>query len=119
MYEDVAARLYARRCEAVIPMRARVQGRWQPQHKECHTNAEIWCHLNPNYRQVRGWLVADYEDIGLYKFFSHSVVEDATGSLVDITPNPLPYSYPFLRHDPADGDYSQFEHLTFLTHEIS
>jgi hypothetical protein len=104
----LAARLYARRKEAVSIERVSIEGGdWQPDPNECHANVSMWRRLQPNYIAVRGWLVADYSEIGLVKFFAHSVVQTEAGELLDITPNPLPWHYPFLTHHPADGDFGE------------
>jgi hypothetical protein len=103
----LAARLYERRNEAVSIRRVRMRGGdWQPDPNQCHRNVTLWCGWYPIYTAVRGWLVADYVDIGRYRFFAHSIVENETGDLMDITPNPASWSYPFLKHDPADGDFA-------------
>jgi len=116
---EMAASLYKRRQMAVRIRRACVRsGDWQPEPKKCHRNVEVWCSRHPNYMAVQGWLVADYEELGIYQFFAHSVVEDETGNLIDITPNPMPYSYPFLRHDEADGRFIEFEDITSVIYRM-
>jgi hypothetical protein len=110
MSEELAARLYQRRHEAIRLRRARLRGiGWQPEAQECHRNAEIWCKLCSGFRHVQGWLVADY---GYQtQFIAHSVVENEKGELVDITPNDLGRDYLFLRHQEGDGDFANFEKI--------
>jgi hypothetical protein len=104
----LAARLYERRKGAVSVKRVSIEGSgWQPDPNQCHRNVTLWCSSHPKHIPVRGWLVADYSDIGFYRFFAHSVVETETGGLVDITPNLATWNYPFLRHDAADGDFAE------------
>ena len=107
----LAARLYERRNEAVKVQRGYIEGcDWQPAPKECHRNVMLWCRHNPDYTAVQGWLVADYsiERVAVvFQFFAYSVVETKAGNLIDITPNPHNSSYPFLRHDPIDGDFTE------------
>src|ERR1700758_5129392 len=94
----LAARLYERRNEAVIIKRDRIEdGDWQPDPNECHRNVTLLCNRNPGYTAVRGWLVADYVPLGFYKFYAHSIIETKIGDLIEITPNPAPYIYPFLK----------------------
>jgi hypothetical protein len=121
---SLAARLYERRSEAVSIKRVRIDGGdWQPEPNQCHKNVILWCSRHPNQRAVRGWLVADYLDIypGYYKFFAHSVVETETGVLIDLTPNVAPWEYPFLIHNPADGDFAEIVEgrgIINLTHRL-
>jgi hypothetical protein len=118
----LAARLYERRNEAVGIKRVRVDGDdWQPDPNQCHHNVTLWCSHHPKDIAVRGWVVADYSDIGFYKFFAHSVVETEAGDLIDITPNPAPWRYPFLKHNPADGDFAEIvegQQIVSLTHRV-
>jgi hypothetical protein len=122
MLTALAARLYKRRHEAIaVPFGTIEGGEWQPYRNECHRNVTLWCRYNPQYDAVRGWIVADYSDVGLYKFFAHSVLHDQDGKLIDITPNPSPYRYPFLRHDPADGDFGAIvegQGIVSLFHQV-
>jgi hypothetical protein len=119
----LAARLYERRGEAIPVSRALIEnGNWQPTPNDCHRNVTVLCSLNPAYAVVRGWLAADYLALGFYKFFAHSVVEDAAGNLVDVTPNQLPWNYPFLKHDPADGDFADIvdnQQIVSITHWVA
>jgi hypothetical protein len=89
---SLAARFYERRNEAVSIKRVRVEGGdWQPEPNQCHKNVTLWCSWHPAQTALRGWLVADYSEIGFYRFFAHSVVETETGNLIDLTPNPAPW----------------------------
>jgi hypothetical protein len=118
----LAARLYERRNEAVNIQHVRIEGGdRRPDPNECHRNVTLWCNRNPGYTAVRGWLVADYVAIGFYKFFAHSIIESKTGDLIDITPNPAPWSYPFLKHDLADGDFAEIvegHQIVWVTHRV-
>jgi hypothetical protein len=117
----LAARLYERRNEAVNIKHVRIDDDWQPDPNECHRNVTLWCNRNPDYAAVRGWLVADYVDLGFYKFFAHSIIESKTGDLIDITPNPAPWSYPSLKHDPVDGDFAEIvegHQIVWVIHRV-
>ncbi len=122
---SLAARLYERRNEAVSIKRVRIEGGdWQPDPNQCHRNVTLWCGWHPNQTAVRGWLVADYLEVppGFYRFFAHSVVETETGDLIDLTPNPAPWKYPFLKHNPADGDFAEIvegQGIISVTHQVS
>src|ERR1051325_1521490 len=110
----LAGRLYARRGEAVALARVSITDRdWQPAPNECHRNIEALCARDHSYTAVQGWLVADRSVLGIvwFQFYAHSVVESTSGGRLDITPNPLERSYPFLRHETADGDFDQFEEI--------
>jgi len=107
---ELALRLYNRRSEAVNVKHVRIDGGdWLPEPNQCHRNVTQWCDWHPNQKAVRGWWVADYLEIppGFYRFLAHSVVETETGDLIDLTPNPAPWRYPFLRHDQTDGDFAE------------
>lgn len=82
-------------------------GDWKPESRNCHTNALTLAARDPRYKAVHGWLCADYIAVGQFTFYAHSVVEDPTGELFDITPNPLWWSYPFLRDEQSDDHYSR------------
>lgn len=56
-----------------------------PQPNACHANAERYVSENPGSRIVRGWLVSSFHDYGAV-FDRHSVVADAAGDLMEITP---------------------------------
>src|SRR5438552_1049877 len=95
---EYAARLYARRGDAVTIRDVRVQiGDWMPIPQDCHGNVATWIEYDKKSKPVYGWLVADYSGIGSVSFFAHSIVENEEGELLDITPNLLPYRYPFIR----------------------
>ena len=70
-----------------------------------------WVRHNPNYRVVHGWVCFEsFSFFGFIRFTAHSVVEDETGKLWDITPNRAADSYPFIRHP---GDPEEF--VTLMT----
>lgn len=106
---DEAARLYARRASAVmVPFRG--DSRLTPRRNECHANVEKWLELHPTHKAVRGWLVLDYREVEGhfgYRFFAHSVVEDATGSRFDVT---VQSPYPFLEILGNEDDFAMLIH---------
>lgn len=117
----LAERLYARRGEAVHVQYVSVRiDDWQPEPNNCHENATRWCIRNPSYAVVRGWRVGTPKP-GIYMFFAHSVVQAETGDLIDLTPPPSPFTPPFLKHEPADGDFDEIVGglaITVITHMV-
>ena len=54
---------------------------------ECHRNVTIWCEHRADHKAVRGWLFFDLTDtLQFIRFIAHSVVEDKSGAIFDITP---------------------------------
>lgn len=102
---ELAADLHRFRAGAMLmrPYRRRVKG-FDPHPHECHSNAEAWVALHPQHRVVRGWVVFDYQlsAIPMVRFQAHSVVEDADGRLIDVTPREGSRPLPFLLH--PDGN---------------
>ena len=73
---------------------------------ECHRNVTTWCEHSADHKAVRGWL---FFDLPLVHFIAHSVVEDKSGDIFDITPAQKVFqSYPFIR---AEEDEDTFESL--------
>ena len=113
-----AARLYERRSEGVWLKRAVVSiGDWQPLPNQCHHNVTEWCAHDDRYKPVRGWL---YFEISLnyVKFVSHSAVQAPDGHLYDITPTPVPRSYPFIPAEESEEEYADMNEsgITELSH---
>lgn len=104
----LAKRLYERRAEGVIVLRkAIVLDDWRPEGNNCHRNVAAVVERDPRYSAIRGWICADYvEPLGVMRFFAHSVVQAPEGGLIDVTPNPLPWQYAFLRHDGTDEEFA-------------
>jgi len=69
----------------------------------CHINADAFALKNEGCEAVRGWLVCDYRDIGLFRFMSHSVNRGADRRLFDITPGPQRPA--FIEHDGPEGEF--------------
>lgn len=104
--QALAARLFSKLEDAMIPKRTMVHiGDWRPRPNKCHENVSFAVSRDPRYKAVRGWIAADYRDIGVMKFFAHSVLEAPDGHLIDITPNPARWQYGFIRHDGTDEDF--------------
>jgi hypothetical protein len=68
------------------------QDGWTPKERDSHTNCDEWSARNPEFRVVRGWVVADAT-----KFSNYSVVEK-DGILFNITPPKTQRLYYFVRH---------------------
>jgi hypothetical protein len=100
---NLAAKLYARRAEAIeVPFLDVHVSHWRPHPGLCHANADFYA-LVESCKAVRGWFVVDRGDAG-FMFVPHSVVETQDGTLVDITP-PRDLARPrFLRHIGDDFD---------------
>ena len=115
--DEIAARLYERRYDAVDVDHTSVTiGDWCPDWNECHLNVDRWCAEHPNCRAVRGWLLVPRGTI--VQFYAHSVIANEDGTLTDITPRVTPHKYPFLRHDEADGAFCQFKKLGSVLHRF-
>jgi hypothetical protein len=116
----IAESLYQRRDSGVlVPYEPRDLD-WSPRPNDCHNNTDRYVIENAGHRSVRGWRILDYSDVGLARFLSHSVIEDAEGHLFDITPTPSRNPPRFLVHEGPEG---QFEFLVTsgysqLTHPI-
>jgi len=83
-------------------------GDWTPPQHECHANVHKWVEHSPKDRIVRGWLYFDF--LGAFewvKFTSHSVIETETGELIDITPSQASTTYPFIRHEGTDEEFTR------------
>ena len=79
---------------------------FQPGQQDCHTNVERWCHIHPEHKPVRGWLVFEgYTRFGFCRFIAHSVVEDEHGRLFDPTPTRASHRHPFLREEMSEEEY--------------
>jgi hypothetical protein len=112
MLERFAQRLYDRRHEAVVvPFRQCSLSEWEPTEGQRHHNADYWALSNPTHKAVRGWLVFDFSNawlLGLravFRFTAHSIIDDGTGTLFDLTPSQASQRYPFLRHEGLEGEF--------------
>lgn len=119
---ELGKALYESRQEAVeVPFEPRRSKDWAPAEGQCHYNVDYWVLAHPGTRAVRGWLVFDFETTSmglmpLVRFTAHSVVEDADGRLVDITPSNASQRYPFLRHLGSDDQFEQLVTTRMLVH---
>jgi hypothetical protein len=80
-----------------------------PQKNHCHDNVAYWVKRNPKHKHVFGFLIFDLriEDARI-QVVAHSVVEDESGALFDITPQhaEVPrHKFFFLRYDGSDDDF--------------
>ena len=113
----LAKSLYLRRGTGTVPERCEIRiGDWRPRPNHCHFNVSELLERSSEYRPVRGWCAASYEALGYMRFFSHSIVEDRNGKLMDITPNPTPWVYPFIRHLEVDGDFAEIVETLGVIH---
>jgi hypothetical protein len=107
----LAQSLYQRRHEAVmVPFEARTMASGLPQEHECHDNIRRWISENPDHKPVRGWLVFDLHRtsrglMSVCRFTAHSVVEEPSGRLIDITPSKASQRYPFLRDNGSEEQF--------------
>ncbi len=53
-------------------------------HNQCHENAERHVSTNSGAKVVMGWIVMEHDYF--CRFIPHSVVETASGRLIDVTP---------------------------------
>ncbi len=98
--------LYARHdAGVVVPFVEKEGDGWAPAQGMCHANAKRWVAENPGCKAVPGWMVFDLRFWGRFRFSAHSVIEEADGTRIDITPSPASRRYPFLQHD---GEHEEF-----------
>jgi hypothetical protein len=78
-----------------------------------HRNVDWWVHNPTNSRAVRGWVFFDLIQASFFfgrrpfvRFTAHSVVEDADGTLYDITPSRASRRYPFIRHEGSEEEFN-------------
>jgi len=104
---EIGRQLYGRRYEGVVMPFVEKEGEgWRPAQCMCHANVDRWVAENPGCKGVRGWIVFDMRGFtGAYQFTAHSIVEEADGTRIDITPARASRRYPFLKHD---GDPEEF-----------
>ena len=103
-----AARLFARRGEALMLQRVRVNlDGWEPRENECHSNAtEIHCR-NSAYLPVRGWLYFDFDGLlNKVHFVAHSAVRTPEGQLCDVTPSRASRDYPFIPAEESEEEFA-------------
>jgi len=101
----IAESLYLRRASGVlVPCEPRETVNWKPSPRDCHRNSDRYAIENAGHQPVRGWLIFDDSDIGLYRFLAHSVVEGPDGKLFDLTPSRAPRP-PFVRHEGPEGEF--------------
>jgi len=82
---------------------------WTPQMNQCHDNVRKWVSAMPQHKHVFGYLICDYLPIGHWVVRPHSLVEFEDGTLVDITPRPIPWQYPFVRHLGSEEEFAEME----------
>ena len=110
--------LYEKRGEAIyVPRVTVVLPGWQPKANECHENCAEWHLRQGNCKIVHGWVCVDASEIGFYRFSAHSVIEDSSGSLFDITPTSITSELLFLSGG-LDTD-SYFEATNILHEHLS
>lgn len=90
-----------------MPRQAVAVGDWSPLRNCCHENAESFAEKDSSYIPIHGWLILDATAaIGFVRFVAHSVVQDANGNLLDITPTDENFTlYPFIRSNLTTDDY--------------
>ena len=107
-FVEYAKSLVARRSEGVLAVHRAVSlPEWAPQMNQCHDNVQKWVSATPEHRRVFGYLICDYLDLGFRVVRPHSLVEIEDGTLVDITPRPIPWQYPFVRHVGSEDEFAE------------
>jgi hypothetical protein len=74
----------------------------------CHENVDRYV-ASANCRAVRGWLLQEHANFGMWLVIAHSVVEGPNGELFDITPfddERERRSLTFLRHPENEENFS-------------
>lgn len=83
---DYEISIFARLGEAsYVPFKDISSVRWTPRKAECHRNVDLWVAAHPDHVVVRGW-ITEYEFFQGVRLTAHSVVQDISGKLFDITP---------------------------------
>ncbi|AXW22532.1 hypothetical protein [Ralstonia solanacearum] len=70
--------------ESIRVLDAHALSEWELVPATCHANAERWIARFPNFKRVRGWAVEGGSEYGAV-LHAHSVVQDETGILWDVT----------------------------------
>lgn len=89
----------------------------EPQMNACHANAVQWASETADVAPVLGWLIESGSDDRL-QFVAHSVVRDASGLLIDITPME-PVGLRFIPHEgTAEAFFGRLPHCNQITWPI-
>ena len=103
-----AASLFARmhECQMVNRQIVRIDN-WQPHVNHCHSNALILEIYGEGYTAVHGWFLIDFDGTkDFVRFTAHSIVLNAQGRLLDVTPSyPGAPSFPFITANLTDIEY--------------
>jgi hypothetical protein len=113
---EYAKGVVARRSEGVVAVNRAVSlPGWTPQTNQCHDNVKKWVSATPKHKRVFGYLICDYLDLGFWVVRPHSLVELEDGALVDITPRPIPWQYPFVRHLGSEDEFAEMAQAIGIT----
>lgn len=114
---DMCRSMYERMDEArVVPFTRREPVGWTFKSGECYANVDGWVRDNSTSIAVRGWLVFDWPLLSIVRFTPHSVIEEADGRLIDITPSQASRRYPFLRHDEGSEAFDKLVGGRLIVH---
>lgn len=103
-----AESLYARKHECqFIPKEIIQLDGWHPLNNQCHSNVLILEAYGDGFSAVHGWLYLDFNSMtDFVRFIAHSVVCNADGKLIDVTPTfPGAGHYPFIKANIGSLEY--------------
>ena len=103
-----AESLYARRHECqLVPKETVNLDDWHPVSNQCHSNVLILETYGEGFSAVHGWLYLDFDGTtDFVRFIAHSVVLNAEGRLIDVTPTFAGAGhYPFITANIGNLEY--------------
>lgn len=103
-----AESLYARKHECqFIPKEIIQLDGWHPLNNQRHSNVLILEAYGDGFSAVHGWLYLDFNSMtDFVRFIAHSVVCNADGKLIDVTPTfPGAGHYPFIKANIGSMEY--------------
>jgi hypothetical protein len=113
---EYAKGVLARRSDGILAVNRSVSlPGWTPQTNYCHDNVHRWVSATPEHKHVFGYFICDYLELGLWVVRPHSLVEFEDGTLVDITPRPTPWRYPFVRHLGSEEEFAEMAQAVQIT----
>ena len=100
-----------------VPFKQVSHGDWRPEVGECHRNVDEWVAAHQGTAPVRGWVTIGSSGVTT-RLTAHSVVRDADGQLMDITPLENEYYRVSMRFVPHIGDDQTFFAMKNAWNEI-
>ncbi|UCF24502.1 MAG: hypothetical protein JSV72_03250 [Ralstonia sp.] len=89
--------------QQVPPLNETAKADWNPVPADCHANADRWIERSPGCKRIRGWVIEGGREYGAI-CHAHSVVQDASGQLWDVTLDSTHRFIPYLGLDSTYDD---------------